>query len=73
MASFVEVLQTSRRCQNSHRLLAVYFEQYLHAGGIIAANKEVHHIIDTINDARGPYEYFARKGPKLADTLLITE
>ena len=33
-----------------HRLLAVYFEQYLHTGGIVTANKEVQHVIDTIND-----------------------
>ena len=73
MARFMEVLQMSCRSQNSHRLLAVYFEQYLHAGGIVAANKQVQRMIDTINDVRGPYEYFARKGRKLADMLLITE
>ena len=27
-------------------ILAVYFEQYLHAGGIVTANKEVLHVID---------------------------
>ena len=30
-------------------------------------------MIDTINDVRGPYEYLARKGHKLADMLLITK
>ena len=82
MASFMEVLQMTRRSQNSssyHRLLAVYFEQHLYAGGILAAIKEIQHVIDTINDGtlyvltRGSYEYFARKGRKLADTLLIME
>ena len=31
-------------------ILAVYFEQYLHAGGIVSANKDIQHVIDTIND-----------------------
>ena len=53
MASFMEVLQTTRRSQNSssyHHLLAVYFEQHLHAVGILAATKEIQRVIDTIND-----------------------
>ena len=29
-------------------ILAVYFQQYLHAGGIVATNKEVQCVIDTI-------------------------
>ena len=31
-------------------LLAVYFEQHLHAGGILAATKEIQRVIDIIND-----------------------
>ena len=49
----MEVLQTSRRSQNSfsyHRLPAVYFEQHLHVGGILAVTKEIQCMIDTIND-----------------------
>ena len=57
MASFMEVLQTTRRSQTPlatigycNGLLAVYFEQHLHAGGILAATKEIQYVIDTIND-----------------------
>ena len=31
-------------------ILVFYFEQYLHAGGIVATDKEVQRVIDTIND-----------------------
>ena len=53
MAGFMEVLHMTHRSQNSssyHHLLAVYFEQHLHAGGILAATKEIQCVIDTIND-----------------------
>ena len=49
----MEVLQMTRRSQNSpsyHCLLAVYFEQHLHARGMLAATKEIQHVIDTTND-----------------------
>ena len=49
-----------------HCLLAVYLRQYLDwaisTDGIVAANKEVQHMMDSINDGtllkRGPYECF---------------
>ena len=80
MVSFMEVLQTSHRSQNSSAIslvLAVYFKQYVHAGPLIRRFST--YVMDTINDGtlylQGAclYEYFARKGHKLADTLLITE
>ena len=41
--------------------LAVYFKQYFHAWPLMRR-------FSTIRLARGPYEYFARKGCKLADS-----
>ena len=54
MVSFMEVLQTSCRSQNSSIPSPIYwqfyFEQCLHAGGIVAAGKKIQRVIDTIND-----------------------
>ena len=58
MASFMEVLQTSRRSQNFSTIAytAVYIKQHFHA--CRAATKEIQCVIDTINDGtlylRGP-------------------
>ena len=77
MASFMEVLQTSRQSQNSSipsTTLAVQLFRVVFS--CRAANKEVQRVIGTIDD--GPLyllgaftsivSYFARKGRKLADT-----
>ena len=54
MASFMGVLQTARQSQNSSSYTITYTGSLFHATsscwGILAATKEIQHVIDTIND-----------------------
>ena len=73
MASFMEVLQTSRQSQNSSTI-AYTGSLFREIFSCRAANNEVQFVIGTINDGTlyllGALmsSYFARKGRKLADS-----